>query len=83
MNRHPTTRLCLMNACDVPEKEDLIGVFPCKRECQKYTLGLSNPVMPVMLIRKGNTIFFENPDLPDDPEGKGISRLVTQPEIPM
>ena len=39
--------------------------------------------MPVILIRKGNTIFFENEVLPDGLEEKGINRIVTEPEIPM
>jgi hypothetical protein len=78
-----TTRLCLTNSCDIPEREELIGIFPCKRECQKYTFYLRNEIMPVMLIRKGNTIFFENGALPDGIEEKGITRIVTEPEIPM
>jgi len=78
-----TTRLCLSNACDIPEKEEMIGIFPCKRECQKYTFYLRNEIMPVMLIRKGNTIFFENEVLPDNIKDIGITRIVTEPEIPM
>ena len=34
----------------------MIGIFPCKKECQKYTFTLDNPVMTTTLIRKGNTI---------------------------
>jgi len=78
-----TTRLCLVNSCDIAEKEELIGIFPCKQECQRYTFYLSSDIMPLMLIRKGNTIFFENEVLPGDIEEKGITRIVTEPEIPM
>ncbi len=78
-----TTRLCLVNSCDIPEREELIGVFPCQRECQKYTFYLRSEIMPVILIRKGNTIFFENSVLPDSIEEMGITRIVTEPEIPM
>jgi hypothetical protein len=78
-----TTRFCLVNACDVPEKEEIIGIFPCQRECQQYTFYLRNEIMPVILVRKGNTIFFENEALPDDIENIGITRIVTEPEIPM
>jgi hypothetical protein len=78
-----TTRLCLVNSCDIPKREELIGIFPCKRECQKYTFYLGTEIMPVTLIRKGNTIFFENRTLPDSIEQKGINRIVTEPEIPM
>lgn len=78
-----TTRFCLANACDDPEKETRIGIFPCQRECQKYTFYLRNPVMPVVLERKGNTIFFRNDRVPGDIEQRGINRLVIQPEIPV
>jgi len=78
-----TTRLCLVSSCDIPEREELIGVFPCQRECQKYTFYLRSEIMPVILIRKGNTIFFENRALPDSIEEMGITRIVTEPEIPM
>ena len=78
-----TTRFCLVNSCDTPERKDMIGIFPCKKECQRYTFYLRNPVMPVTLIRKGNTIFFENEELPDGMEEKGINRIVIEPVIPM
>jgi len=78
-----TTRLCLATSCDEHGKEDEVGIFPCQKECQRYTFHLRNPVMPVLLIRKGNTIFFENRALPDDTEKKGITRIVVEPEIPI
>jgi hypothetical protein len=78
-----TTRFCLSSSCDVPEKEEVIGIFPCQRECQQYTFYMKSEVMPVILIRKGNTIFFENEVLPEDLEGRGINRIVNEPEIPM
>jgi len=78
-----TTRFCLTAACDMSEREEIIGIFPCKRECQRYTFYLRSEVMPVILIRKGNTIFFENEVLPEGLEERGINRIVTEPEIPM
>ncbi len=78
-----TTRFCLANSCDIPEREEIIGIFPCQKECQHYTFYLTNEIMPVILIRKGNTIFFENGLLPDGMEEKGVTRIVTQPEIPI
>lgn len=78
-----TTRFCLSGSCDIPEKEEIIGIFPCKQECQRYTFYLRSEVMPVILIRKGNTIFFENEVLPEGLEARGINRIVTEPEIPM
>lgn len=78
-----TTRLCLANGCDDPAKEMRIGIFPCQHECQKYTFHLKNPVMPVVLERKGNAIFFRNDCVPGDIEARGIDRLVIEPEIPI
>jgi hypothetical protein len=80
-----TTRFCLVASCDIPERKGMIGIFPCKKECQKYTFTLDNPVMPTTLIRKGNTIFFKNEKIPTGEElkEKKIDRLVIQPEIPV
>lgn len=78
-----TTRLCLASDSDAPEQEARIGIFPCRRECQRYTFYLSSVAMPVTLVRKGNTVFFRNDLVPDDIEMRGIDRLVIQPEIPM
>lgn len=78
-----TTRFCLTASCDVPEEDEKIGIFPCRRECRRYTFYLKNEVMPVMLIRKGNTIFFENGVLPDGLEERGVNRIVTEPELPV
>lgn len=80
-----TTRFCLTASCDIPELKGMIGIFPCKKECQKYTFTLDNPVMPTSLIRKGNTIFYKNEKIPtgDELRQKKIDRLVIQPEIPV
>jgi len=80
-----TTRFCLTASCDIPEQKGMIGIFPCKKECQKYTFTLDNPVMTTTLIRKGNTIFYKNEKIPtgDELREKGIDRLVIQPEIPV
>ena len=78
-----TTRFCLTSSCDIPEREEMIGIFPCRQECQRYTFYLRSEVMPVILARKGNTIFFENEVLPEGLGERGINRMVTEPEIPM
>jgi hypothetical protein len=78
-----TTRLCLAISCDVHGKEDEVGIFPCRRECQEYTFQMTHPVMPVPLIRKGNTIFFKNDEVPEDLAAKGVNRIVHQPEVPL
>lgn len=78
-----TTRLCLTANCDKPEYVDKIGIFPCHKECQKYTFELKHKAMPVTLILKGNTQFFKNEKIPENLEKKGIDRIVYQLEIPM
>ena len=80
-----TTRFCLTASCDIPERKGMVGIFPCKKECQKYTFALDNPIMPCSLIRKGNTIFYKNEKIPtgDELKEKRIDRLVIQPEIPI
>ena len=80
-----TTRFCLSASCDKPEEKGMVGILPCKKECQKYTFSLDNPVMDTSLIRKGNTIFFKNEKIPkaEELKEKEIDRLVIQPEIPI
>lgn len=77
-----TTRFCLTANCDVPEKKGFIGVFPCGRECQRYTFYLDNAAMTTLLIRRGNTIFFKNADVPPELKESHIDRVVVSPEIP-
>lgn len=76
-----TTRYCLVNACDIPHKKAVVGIFPCKKECQKYTFFLTHKVMPVTLIRKGNTLFFKNENVPKNINK--ISRIIIEPKVPM
>lgn len=78
-----TSRFCMSNSCEKSEKRELLGIFPCKKECQKYTFELRNKHMPKNLILKGNTQFFRNDALPEGLEEKNIDRLVYQPEIPV
>jgi hypothetical protein len=80
-----TTRFCLVASCDIPEQKGVVGIFPCRKECQKYTFTLDNPVMGCSLIRKGNTMFYKNEKIPraDELREKKIDRIVIQPEIPL
>jgi len=78
-----TTRLCLAASCDVSGNEEEIGVFSCQRECQKYTFRLTHPVMPLPIIRKGNTMFFKNERVPENIAEKNINRIVVEPEVPL
>ena len=78
-----TTRFCLMASINHPE-ELKIGVLPCKKECQQYAFSLFNPVMTTPLIRKGNTIFFSNEQIPNELiREKKIDRIVVEPEMPL
>ncbi len=78
-----TTRICLVNGCDAEVKTDKVGIFPCGKECQKYTFYLTNSDIPVKLILKGNTQFFINEKIPRNLKSNGINRIVEQPEIPI
>jgi hypothetical protein len=76
-----TTRLCLTAWCDREDKVREVGISPCNHECQRYTFSLKNPIMITNLIRKGNTIFFCNEEIPDNL--KMFDRVVIEPEIPI
>lgn len=77
-----TTRFCL--AAYLQKKEGYFrSISECNKECQKYTFKLNHNTMPVDLILKGNTQFFRNVHLPENPEQLNIDRLVYQPEIPL
>jgi hypothetical protein len=78
-----TTRACLAINCDVHGKEDEVGIFPCKKECQKYVFHLRSTAMPVALIRKGNTVFLKNDKIPPNLENIGVDRIVHEPNIPL
>ncbi|MCS7114463.1 MAG: hypothetical protein RMJ15_08485 [Nitrososphaerota archaeon] len=78
-----TTRACLAINCDVHGQEDNVGIFPCKKECQRYTFYLKSEVMPVLLIRKGNTIFLRNERIPENLDKIGVNRIVYEPYIPI
>lgn len=77
------TRFCLTANCDDPDKIDAIGVFPCARECLKYSFNLYNPVMTLPLIRRGNAVFFVNENIPDVVARQQVDRIVVQPELPL
>ncbi len=78
-----TTRLCLAASCNIHGKEDDIGIFSCNKECQDYVFNLNHSIMPVTLIRKGNTMFFKNDELPENLEENNIDRIVVEPEVPL
>lgn len=77
-----TTRLCLAASCNRHGMEDEVGIFPCRKECRDYTFELEQQGAPALQIRKGNTVFFENRELPGELARLGIDRIVTQPALP-
>ena len=78
-----TSRFCLTANCEDEAQKEYVGVFPCSKECRKYTFTLFNPVMTLPLVRKGNSIFFMNDAIPEVVTSRQIDRIVVQPEIPL
>ncbi len=76
-----TTRFCLAANCESGDSG--VGVMPCHRECQNYSFKLNNPVMKTPLIRRGNTIFVLNENIPGVVSRGEVDRIVIQPEIPV
>jgi hypothetical protein len=77
-----TTRYCLSAKCG--HGTGLLRAIPlCDRECGKYIFTLKHKNMPAVLILKGNTQFFKNGRLPENPKEFNIDRLVYEPEIPI
>lgn len=77
-----TTRYCLSN----PRTSNSTFrrmINPCNFECQRYTFKLKHKSMPVDLLLKGNTQFFENKNIPTNLEKMNIDRLVYEPQIPL
>lgn len=77
-----TTRYCL-TAFAGSKNPYFRKIGPCNRQCRQYSFELSNRGMPVTLLLKGNTYFFENPSLPDNLEKLGVDRIVESPVIPI
>jgi hypothetical protein len=77
------TRFCLIANCDDPVKMGSIGIFPCGRECLKYSFNLHNPVMTRALIRRGNAVFFLHESIPAVVTRQQVDRIVVQPELPV
>jgi len=77
-----TTRRCSANPFR-NEKRFFCRISHCRKECKIYSLKLRNKYLP-LTYKKGNTIFFKNNRIPSQKEliGKGINRVVYQPEIP-
>ncbi len=75
-----TTRICPFIPANKNEKK--IGIFPCGKECQVQPFILRHLSIPIPVILKGNTVFFENQKIPDNIMEIGINRLIYQPVLP-
>ena len=73
-----TTRFCPMESTF--QKTYRINV--CQKECQKYCDILRCRAIPKLIYKRGNTTFYKNPLHIRKVTGKGIDRVVFQPEIP-
>ena len=78
-----TTRRCPSNSCDKLSKKPYIGIYPCQKECQKYLIKKHSEQLPLPVLIKGNSEFYENTEVPNNLLEKGINRLVYQLEIPI
>lgn len=76
------TRLCPSNSCK-KRTEPIRAIFPCHKECRRYTFQLLYRDIPQELWLKGNTLFFINEILPPEMEEIGIDRIVYAPQIPI
>lgn len=70
------TRLCLSANCDKLSFAKKIGIFPCKKECLKYSFKLESKQFKNPLFLFGNALFFENKKFPKNLQELGINRLV-------
>jgi len=77
-----TTRYCLTAYSD-SDSTYFRDIGPCQRQCREYSFELKHGNMPVTLLLKGNTYFFENRSIPDNLEELVVNRIVNMPVIPM
>ncbi len=70
------TRFCLSANCDKLSFAKKIGIFPCGKECLKYSFRLESEQFKIPLYLFGNALFFENKELPKNLRKLGIDRLV-------
>ena len=77
-----TTRYCLTAYSD-SSSTYFRKIGPCRRQCREYSCELRHKNMPVPLLLKGNTYFFENRSIPDNLAELGVDRIVAMPVLPM
>jgi len=77
-----TTRYCFSN-CNNRRKGMPIGIYPCKKECQKLYFVLRHHSMTTPLLLKGNTVFFENKEICLSDRQGMVDRIIHEPDIPI
>ncbi|MAG21925.1 MAG: hypothetical protein CL943_01285 [Candidatus Diapherotrites archaeon] len=70
------TRFCLTANCDKLSHSKKIGIFPCKRECAKYSFSFEGKEFDRPLLLFGNALYFENNKIPKNLFALGVNRLV-------
>jgi|AGTN01.3.fsa_nt_gi hypothetical protein len=76
-----TTRMCPFR--DRPRPANFIRrIDECGKECEKYTVTLTNKDMKETILMRGNTQFFRNEAMPENLASLSIDRIVYQPELP-
>ena len=90
-----TGRICFIGSLAAPPERQFRVNTPCRKECRQYEHFLRRNVsaMPgavgsagiqqVELARKGNTVFFANPDVTWATPDRGFDRLVFSPRLPL
>jgi hypothetical protein len=90
-----TGRICFIGALNAPPERRFRVDTPCRHECRSYEHFLRRNVSPmpgaatspsvqqVELARKGNTIFFANPDVSWVSPRRGFDRVVFTPRLPL
>jgi hypothetical protein len=75
-----TTRFCPMDS----RRQRLYRINTCRRECQSYYELLQTQAQKQAwrILKRGNTIFYENPFQKKNFKLNGIDRIVYQPELP-
>ncbi|MBN2484050.1 MAG: hypothetical protein JXD21_07620 [Candidatus Omnitrophica bacterium] len=77
-----TSRMCFFNQSSTLVLKD--AIFCRNHECQKYRhFELHHVRMPMPILLKGNTQFFENRVFPDDVQKWGINRIIYEKDIPL
>lgn len=79
-----TTRLCPSNICNQEKGAGLRIPLSCKRTCRSAEcLRLYSAQMPVDLLLKGNTVFYESGKVNLLYPNRQLDRIVFQPVIPL